>query len=127
MHAKVSPGTLLMGKMEQDGRQVRMDSGPEMPQHLSEPAAEIPSWLPQRPRAGGWEEERRGEKSQPSQMQARVLTLGCLSRSSSEAKLEPQVMGWSPLATFEVSLPRSGCTLPTPMPEIAPNPGSPWG
>lgn len=60
------------------------------------------------------------EKSQPSQMQARVLTLGCLSRSSSEAKLGPQVQGWSPLATFKISLPHSNCAHPTLMSEIAP-------
>lgn len=33
-HARVSPGALLIGKMEQNGRQVRMDSWTEMSQHL---------------------------------------------------------------------------------------------
>lgn len=68
-----------------------MDSWAEMSQHLSE-TEEIPVVTPEA-KAGGWEEERSGEKSRPSRMQARVLTLWCLSRSSSEAKSGPQVQG----------------------------------
>lgn len=46
-----------MVKMEQ----VRMDSWAALSQHLSEPAAEIPLWLPL-DKAAGWAEERRGEE-----------------------------------------------------------------
>lgn len=51
-----------MGKREEDGRQVRMNSAAVMPQHLSEPAAEIPSWLPQRLRLVGGRKKGVGEK-----------------------------------------------------------------
>lgn len=58
-------------------------------------------------------------------MQARLLTLGCLSRSSSEAKLGPQVQGWPPLATVKVGLPCGGYTHSTLMLEMALKDGQP--
>lgn len=60
-------------------------------------------------------------------MRARVLTLGCPFSSSSEANLGPQGQGGPPLATFKVSFPRGGCTLPAPITEIAPNARQPLG
>lgn len=65
-HAGVPPGTLLKGKMEQNGRQVRMDSWAEMSQHLSEPATGITSWLPQGPRLVGGRKEGGGRRSSPA-------------------------------------------------------------
>lgn len=66
MPGSLQRATLLMGKMEQNGRQVRMDSWAEMSQHLSEPATEITSWLPQRPRlVGGRKKEGGEEAAQP--------------------------------------------------------------
>ena len=72
----------MLGNLGQGEKQVRMGGWAEMSQSLSEPEAEIPRAVPEA-KAGGWEEERSGEKSQPSQTQARVLTLGYLSSSSS--------------------------------------------
>ena len=116
----------MLGNLGHGEKQGKMGRWAEMSQSLSEPEAEIPRAAPEA-KAGGWEEERRGEKSQPSQTQARVLTLGYLSSSSSQATSRPQVQGWSPLATFKASLPHGGCTLPTLMLEITPEARQPLG
>lgn len=65
--------------------QVRLDSGAEMSVGLQK---KEPSWLSPRLRPVGGRKNG-GEKSQPSHLQARMLTLGCPSSSSSEAKLGP--------------------------------------